>query len=234
MIRGWREGPVDRAGEHFELRYGDIDAREDAALDVWHPVVLVGPPIDGFVPVEILLDPTEAESRDAVAAALKEVEYFLVELGHEDPWTYARYHASSTLANFYSTVHWGFRMSELERHVAGFSTALLEHPQFKHMTFTAGELRSDSNWPWADVHGVYCFLVNGRVVYVGRALGCTIGQRLWDQLRSVSDPEWATVVESDDTSIQVFATNREWAFLGAALEAYLIDHLKPSFNSRVS
>jgi hypothetical protein len=123
-------------------------------------------------------------------------------------------------------------MSELDRNIAAFSTALSEHPQFERHSFTAAELRADSNWPWARVYGVYCFLVDGKVVYAGRALGCTIGQRLWDQLRSVSDPAWAAVVESDDTRIEVFATDREWAFLGAALEAYLIDRLKPSFNRR--
>ncbi|MDZ4180940.1 MAG: hypothetical protein U1E29_17195 [Coriobacteriia bacterium] len=232
-IRGWKEGPVDRAGEHFELRYGHLDPDDRPDLDEWPPIVIVGPPVGGFVPVEILGDMTAADSQEAVAAALKEVEYFLITLGHVDPWSYAKYHASSTLANFYSTVHWGYRMPELDRNIRDFSIALSGHPQFERLSFTASELRADSNWPWAYVHGVYCFVVDGKVVYVGRALGCTIGQRLWDQLRSVSDPAWAAVVESDDTRIEVFATDREWAFLGAALEVYLIDRLKPSFNLRV-
>ena len=97
-----------------------------------------------------------------------------------------------------------------------------------------GELKADSNWPWGSTYGVYCFVADDRVVYVGRALGRTLGQRLWDQLRSISDPEWEQVVTRDENRVEVFSVSREWAFLGAALEAYLIAQLSPRFNKRVA
>jgi len=124
-------------------------------------------------------------------------------------------------------------MPELDQHVQRFDRILATHPEFKRHSFTVGELNADSHWPWGYAHGVYCFVVEGKVVYVGRALGCTIGQRLWDQLRSTSNPEWEQVVTRGENRVEVFAVDREWAFLGAALEAYLIEQLAPRFNSRV-
>lgn len=77
-------------------------------------------------------------------------------------------------------------------------------------------------------------MVDGEVVYVGRALGRTIGERLWDQLRSISDPEWEQVVTGAGNRVEVYAVEKEWAFLGAALEPYLVERLKPKFNSRIA
>ncbi len=232
-IRSWEEGSVNRLGEHFELRYGPYDPQSDEGWADWLPVALIGPPVDGVATVEFLLDQTDTRFEVQFAAARQEIELYLIEPGHEDAWGYAKYHACSTLANFYSTVHWGYVMPRLEKHVGDFLSALEDNPGFAKLSFSVGELRADSNWPWGKAHGVYCFVVDDEVVYVGRALGKTLGERLWDQLRSTSDPKWEPVVTRDENRVEVFSVPREWAFLGAALEPYLIDKLKPRLNSRV-
>ena len=125
-------------------------------------------------------------------------------------------------------------MAEIDHQVAAFLSEVGTFPGFDRLTFTVGELRADSNWPWGYAFGVYCFVVDDEVVYVGRALGRTLGQRLWDQLRSISDPDWKQVVTRDDNRVEVFSVSKEWAFLGAALEAYLIAELSPRFNKRAA
>ena len=125
-------------------------------------------------------------------------------------------------------------MSQLDGAFDGLTTAVAELPGFKRLSFTVGELRADSDWRWGFDHGVYTFMVGGTVVYVGRALGCTLGERLCDQLGSTTDPEWANVVLDDATRVDVYAIEEESAFLAAALEAYLIEKLKPRFNKRLS
>jgi hypothetical protein len=42
-----------------------------------------------------------------IAAAKKELDFYLVEKGEMNPWAYAQYHCS-TAANMYSTVHWSY------------------------------------------------------------------------------------------------------------------------------
>ena len=125
-------------------------------------------------------------------------------------------------------------MSELGDQVNQFLGAVGRFEGFDQLGFTVGDLRADSKWPWGHGYGVYCFVVDDVVVYVGRALGCTLGERLWDQLRSTSGPEWTEVVTRDVNRIELFSVPKEQAFMGAALEAYLIGHLRPRFNKRVS
>jgi len=109
---GWRlsERKVDRADEHFELRYGD--ARGDQGWGDWIPVALVGPPVESAFNVEFLpgsdgrpLNP------DIVRAARQELTFYLVEKGERDPWRYAQYHVG-TQANLYSLVHWRYVEAE--------------------------------------------------------------------------------------------------------------------------
>ncbi len=125
-------------------------------------------------------------------------------------------------------------MSALETHHDAFLRDIAAFPGFGRRSFLVGDLQADSNWSWGYDHGVYCFVVDGDVVYVGRALGNTLGQRIADQLRSTSNPAWECVVTRSDNRVEVFTVKREWAFLAAALEAYLIHMLKPKFNRRVS
>jgi hypothetical protein len=97
----WREGKVDPAVPHMELYCGDWGS----ALQV----ALVAEPVDGTFIVEFpqipQLDTTEYER--IKQAVTKELTYYLVEKGEQDPWKYAIYHGS-TGSNFYSDVHWGY------------------------------------------------------------------------------------------------------------------------------
>jgi hypothetical protein len=122
----------------------------------------------------------------------------------------------------------------LETCTRDFAVALASFSGFKPFHFRISELREKTDWSWGYDHGVYCFVRDGIVLYVGRALGCTLGQRLWDQLRSVSDPAWAEVVEDPKCCVDVFTVDSDHAYLGAALEAYFIDRLKPRFNRRAT
>ena len=100
----WQIALVDPTREHLELRYGSGDDRDwdDGIL-----VARVGRPVNRVFPVHFVLpddDRDDAEAREAVRRSL---DYYLVELGKPDPWEYAIYH-TTTLANLYSRVHWGW------------------------------------------------------------------------------------------------------------------------------
>jgi len=42
-----------------------------------------------------------------IAAAGRELDFYLVEKGGANPWAYAKYHCN-TAANMYSSVHWSY------------------------------------------------------------------------------------------------------------------------------
>jgi|GEM_PF-2753767 len=226
----WIEGTVSRSGEYCTLSY---DPGRDVSRASWLAVALVGPPSGGVPVVEFLVSSSDPQFNEAVAEVVRDLDIIL---GDRDPWWYAKYW-TTTVGNLgYSTVHWGYRMP-LEEGLRDFMVSLQEFEGFTRQSFTVGQLRADSNWPWGDAYGVYCFLVNGNVVYVGRAAGNTVGERLWDQLRSTSDPEWARVVSTDENTVEVLLLNKDWAekrsaHMACALECYLIAKLDPEFNSR--
>jgi hypothetical protein len=195
---------------------------------------LIGPPDGDVVDVQFLVDRSDPEAREAVAEVVKEIQYYLVDKGERDAWWYAKYH-TTTMADAYSKVHWRYFMSQLDSEARDFTSSLGEFPGFERMSFAVGSLLDDPNWLWGYAHGVYCFVEDGHVVYVGRALGCTLGQRLADQLGSTDDPEWAEVVRDRANRIEVFTIDDEWLHLASALEVYLIGHLdpRPRFNRRI-
>lgn len=98
----WTEGAVDTRSDHLELRYGSVN---ESDWDRWLAVARVGSPVARTFPVEWLL--SSKVHREAVRAVRKELDFYLVEKGEEDPWAYAQDHCS-TAANIYSEVHWVF------------------------------------------------------------------------------------------------------------------------------
>jgi len=229
---GWVEGSVNRAVQHFVISYGSGCMDEGDIPET--PVALVGPPIGGRAIVEFLVDKSDLSTRESVDAVVGEIDFYLTELGDPNPWRYCLLH-TGTLSNAFSRVHWECHMSGLEHEVVEFELAARRFRGFGRRGFTVGELLSDRRWDWGVEHGVYCFLVGDEVVYVGRALGCTLGERIADQLRQKSDPEWAAVVEDDASRIELFTVEKDRAYIAAALEAYLIQVLAPhpKFNSRL-
>lgn len=94
----WRciEGSVEQTAEHFEILYGD-----EGAL-----IARVSQGADKTFVVQYEALPTvENDIQQAVDAVRKQIEYYLVELGEPDPWSYAVYHCG-TMADAYSQVHW--------------------------------------------------------------------------------------------------------------------------------
>jgi hypothetical protein len=87
---------------------------------------------------------------------------------------------------------------------------------------------------WTGKHGVYYFVMNGEVQYVGKAHSLPLRRRTRQQLKPTGK-DWDTVAESTDTTIGIIAFDNDEGFWCASLEAYLIDRLWPiPFNKRRS
>jgi hypothetical protein len=84
-------------------------------------------------------------------------------------------------------------------------------------------------------YGVYYFLQNGLVKYVGRALpSVKLRSRVLSQINAFNDAKWDTVIKGENVEIGVitFMEPAQWYF-ASALEHYLIEKLeKPVFNKR--
>lgn len=95
----WVEGVVDRDEDHIKITYG-----EDP-----EPIALVAPGPGRTFTVEFVMEQKLLFHKDeeVLDDVRKELDFFLVELGEEDPWAYAIYHCS-TASNMYSKVHWGY------------------------------------------------------------------------------------------------------------------------------
>ncbi len=100
----WEERPVDKAQDHFEILYGDVNTQE---VEKWVLVALVSTPVGTTFSVMFFIEPNDAESSKMVDAVRKELDFYLVEKGEPNPWNYAKYHSSSA-SNVYSNVHWAY------------------------------------------------------------------------------------------------------------------------------
>ena len=121
----------------------------------------------------------------------------------------------------------------LDRSVERFVVGLHHFDGFSRRMYRVSELLDNPSWDWGHEHGVYCFVSEEHdVYYVGRALGSTLGERIWDQLHSLEYADWARVVQSPDTLVRVFSVQPRMACLVSSLEAFLISQLNPPFNRR--
>jgi hypothetical protein len=100
----WHEAPVDSLGDHFVLRYGSA---RDSSYAEWLPVARIGPPSGSIFAVEFLIDRSLDDLKDVVEYVIRELDFYLTEVGGPDPWGYAKYHCT-TAADAYSMVHWEF------------------------------------------------------------------------------------------------------------------------------
>ncbi len=96
----------------------------------------------------------------------------------------------------------------------------------KDSTFT-DELKTES--------GVYYFIQDGIVNYVGRALPSVgLRSRILNQINAFGDENWDKVILDSSTEVAVFIFNdiEQWYFI-SALEHFLIEKLeRPIFNKR--
>jgi len=98
----WEEGIVDKKEEHIKVGYGGFE-------ESFVPMALVAPGEDNCFIVQFLvkkedIDPAKQENYDEL---IKELNFFLVELGEPKPWLYAIRHCG-TAANMYSTIRWAY------------------------------------------------------------------------------------------------------------------------------
>lgn len=100
----WTVGQVDTSSEYIELRYGSV---ESGTYNDWLPVAYISSPQDHVFCIQFLIQPLDENKKVALEAAKKELNFYLVEKGEPDPWSYAQYHCGST-AYVYSDIHWSF------------------------------------------------------------------------------------------------------------------------------
>lgn len=98
-----------------------------------------------------------------------------------------------------------------------------------------GRFQATGGYPkWASHPGVYMFVENGRVHYVGRALRSTLGSRLRSQCNSYGDPRWDPVISSSSVYVVVAPLPHEEWYWAASIEAALIASHRPPHSRRVS
>jgi hypothetical protein len=115
----WEEGLVDEQKEHIELHYGRV---EESPAENWVPIARIAKNKPRLFVVEWLVKPDSPSDKSMIAAARRELDFFLVE--HDikvmsDHWEYAIYHCG-TSGNMYSSVHWSYfpTGNQGERHVS--------------------------------------------------------------------------------------------------------------------
>lgn len=83
-------------------------------------------------------------------------------------------------------------------------------------------------------HGLYLFVIEGRVAYVGRAIGPTLGQRVRDQVRHLGDPAWDNVLDFESTQIHLWQISGTDAIWAASIEAFICSEFRVPINKRLS
>jgi hypothetical protein len=104
----WSERSVNPEEEHFELLYGSA---RDPDWSTGVLVARVGRAINRVFGVQFLIDRATVSPTGMIDAAVDELDFYLVNLGEPNPWSYAQYHCG-TASNLYSSVHWSFHHSQ--------------------------------------------------------------------------------------------------------------------------
>lgn len=113
----------------------------------------------------------------------------------------------------------------------------IQYKDFVSAPVTLIELRSipKKEQAWSKQAGVYYFLQNDTVKYVGRATpNVGLGNRVYQQANALGGLDgWDDVITDPNTmyGLIIFEDNEDWHWL-AALEVFLIDKLRPQFNKR--
>jgi len=108
---------------------------------------------------------------------------------------------------------------------------------YSFLESTIGELRQRNKreQEWNNRAGVYYFVQNGEIKYVGRATPSSgLGGRVYNQINAFGGTNgWDNVITDDKVKVGliIFTNDEDWHWL-AALEVLLIDKLRPQFNYR--
>lgn len=103
MIERWEIGSVNRNGEHFQLSVKVDDRGGDGNGTI---VAAVGPPRDGVVHVEVLIERNQSNAA-LITTVEKQISFYLLELDERNSWLYAQ-HNCGTASNAYSEVCWSY------------------------------------------------------------------------------------------------------------------------------
>ena len=86
---------------------------------------------------------------------------------------------------------------------------------------------------WSQSVGIYLFVQDDYLKYVGRALSSTgLLRRVYEQANALGDKKWDDVIQDDATVIGVFSLVGQDEIWAASLEVHLIESFKPKFNMR--
>ena len=125
----------------------------------------------------------------------------------------------------------------MKEHIEAFQEMLKNEIINKCHEFTIEELRKEkSKWKeWENESGIYYFVEEGSIVYIGRALKNTgLGSRVKDQIESFEDPKWCRIIKNDQVIVGIVCIKKEMWYMTSSLELYLIDKLKElEFNKRI-
>ena len=124
----------------------------------------------------------------------------------------------------------------MKEHIDAFLRILKNEIKFQYYEFTLEELRNKAKkWnEWENESGIYYFVEEGSIVYVGRALPSTgLGSRVKDQIEAFGDPEWDRIINNHQVIVGIVCINKEMWIMTSSLEIFLIDKLKPEFNKRI-
>ena len=91
------------------------------------------------------------------------------------------------------------------------------------------------DWPaWGKDAGIYSFETTDKVLYIGRALGASLKQRLKAHCSSKDNEAWVEAIDSDDTRIFVFPFRFDDWYWTASVEAKLNSSIPTVFGKRMS
>ena len=125
----------------------------------------------------------------------------------------------------------------LKEQIDAFLRILKNEIKFQYYEFTIEELRNEERkWDaWKNESGIYYFVEEGSIVYIGRALKSTgLGSRVKDQIEAFGDPKWDRIIKNHQVIVGIVCINEEMWFMTSSLELFLIDKLKqPEFNKRI-
>jgi hypothetical protein len=124
---------------------------------------------------------------------------------------------------------------ELSDHVKLFTQRIAEVGVPQAARRSVQELRSAGRrlpWSWHSQPGIYAFVRDGQVVYIGRAAKDTLGRRVVDQLRDRGDLRWNAVLDDPSSLVIVFPFGANDWYWVPSLEVFLIERGAPGFNER--
>ena len=82
--------------------------------------------------------------------------------------------------------------------------------------------------------GLYAFEIDERALYLGRAIGSTLGERVRSQCRSLGAKRWDAVILHERCRIHVLHIHEPHWPWAAAFETFLIREFRFPVNDRVS